>query len=128
MAKRERVLSRGPFEIGEPNEVLTVEVAYEDGGANWFHGGTSARGYFVRVRPEKIEAGSRSFTLGEGCKALIEPAKRFSEKRMAEVAPSSEIIAKLIAKVTADRVERNARMAHRLATFKAQKAAEQIGG
>lgn len=92
----------------------------EDGGANWFHGGTSARGYFVRVRPERMKDGMRSFTLGEGCKGLIEPAKRFSDKRLAQVVASPELIAKLVA----DRVERNERNAQRAREFEARKAAE----
>jgi hypothetical protein len=62
--KRTIVLERRPFEGAEGHEALTIEVAYEKGGDNWFHGGTSPRGYFVRVLPR--EARGRSNAIHPG--------------------------------------------------------------
>jgi hypothetical protein len=115
MSKRTIVLERRPFAGAAEHEMLTIEVAYEEGGTSIFSGDTSARGYFVRVRPERVENGLRSFTIFEGAKALVAPAKRFSDKALAAATPSPELVDKLVAKVVAERAARDARDAARRA-------------
>ena len=74
------------FWTTEENKCLEVSVAYCEGGANLFNGGTSDRGYYLHVTPIKVEMFEgreiKSFMLFHGCKSKIEDAKRFSDKRL----------------------------------------------
>lgn len=113
MSRETRKLAERDFAGAHEGERLTIEVAYEKGGMNFLTGTSGGRGYYLRVRPETVKDGMRSFTLFEGIKALVEPAARFSEKKLATVTPDPALVDKLVAKVLADRAERNAREAAR---------------
>lgn len=65
--------------------VISVEVYYSLGGTNWFHGGTSPRGYYLSATPEIRGEGTRSFSTGNpGTKMCVVPCQRQSPKRAAE--------------------------------------------
>lgn len=70
----------------DPNRMVEVEVYYDEGGLSYFTGGVNKRGYYLAVQPVKLEGGFRSITAFSGTKALIEETKRFSAKKLQEVA------------------------------------------
>ena len=84
MSKRTVVI--GDEQLPEQNEFLRTEVYYSEGGANYFSGSSNARGYYVSVKPIKIESGCVSFMLFSGCKKLVLESKRFSAKTLEAVA------------------------------------------
>ena len=116
MARDKKVLSEevlGRKESGSPGtDVLITEVFYAKGGTSMFSGNNEPRGYWLAVRIEtKHDDGTRGFMLFTGgVKAFLEPAARFSEKRLAEiVAPAEKIEAmklKMRAEWEADRAKR----------------------
>lgn len=67
---------------------LDVELRYELGGVNPFTSNNEPRGYFLSVGPmTRDEArGMRRFMAWSGTKMLVEPANRFSQKKLEEVA------------------------------------------
>ena len=67
---------------------VEVAVFYDKGGANYFTGGRSARGYWVRVLPVKVDGHAVSFTLFDkrGFKRFLKPAARFNARILAELA------------------------------------------
>lgn len=119
MAKRSRVVEE--IELGpSPSErggvdVLRVEVAYELGGLNWFHGSTDPRGYVLRATVVTKVNGMTFFRLGSGYKTLIEPAKAFSPKKLVAIMPPPDTVEKLKAAALRERADEEARNALRRA-------------
>lgn len=70
----------------DPNRIVEVEVYYDEGGLSYFTGGINKRGYYLAVQPVKLEGGFRSITAFSGTKAIIEETKRFSARKLQEVA------------------------------------------
>ncbi len=90
---------------GTEQDVLRIRVWYEEGGSNWFHGTTNERGYYLGVTPETIETTAEGFKmrrtrLGSGLKKLLLAAKRFSAKKLEEVAREAGQNPELVAKIT----------------------------
>lgn len=86
------------YRTGTTGDVIEVAVRHENGGPNWFHGGSSPRGVYLAVSPVKLEDGLQSFALGEGWKALILPLARRSDKQTARVAEVVDALAPEIAR------------------------------
>lgn len=70
----------------DPNRIVEVEVYYDEGGLSYFTGGVNKRGYYLAVQPVKLEGGFRSITAFSGTKAIIDETKRFSARKLQEVA------------------------------------------
>ncbi len=70
----------------DPERILEVEVYYDEGGMSYFTGSFNKRGYYLAVQPVKLEGGFRSITAFSGTKALVEETKRFSTRKLQEVA------------------------------------------
>jgi hypothetical protein len=70
----------------DPDRFVEVEVYYDEGGMSYFTGGFNKRGYYVAVQPVKLDGGFRSITAFSGTKALVEETKRFSARKLQEVA------------------------------------------
>ena len=70
----------------DPNRFVEVEVYYDEGGLSYFSGGVNKRGYYLAVQPVKLDGGFRSITAFSGAKALVEETKRFSARKLQEVA------------------------------------------
>ena len=75
------------FPTTTPNKFIEIKVAYCEGGANYFSGGTNDRAYYMHVTPVTIESRDggavvKSFMMFHGCKSKIEDVKRYSEKRV----------------------------------------------
>lgn len=70
----------------DPERILEVEVYYDEGGMSYFTGNVNKRGYYLAVQPVKLDGGFRSITAFSGTKALVEETKRFSAKKLQEVA------------------------------------------
>lgn len=76
--------------------VLRVTKTYQQGGYNYFHGGHSARGYYVSVTPMKIENGMQSYVLGSGIKKCLLEADRFNRNKLNNIEPTEIEIAQLV--------------------------------
>lgn len=74
------------FLTTEPNKYIKVSVSYNEGGANYFSGGSPARGFYMHFTPVEAEAFEghtiERMQLFHGRKALIEETKRYNEKRI----------------------------------------------
>jgi hypothetical protein len=69
-----------------PN-VLEVFVTYNDGTGNWFTGASERQGFYFSTTPmtaKLVDGRMRdySFSMGQGLKIFIEPAKRRNAKRL----------------------------------------------
>jgi hypothetical protein len=70
----------------DPDRILEIEVYYDEGGMSYFTGSVNKRGYYLAVQPVKLYGGFRSITAFSGTKALVEESKRFSARKLQEVA------------------------------------------
>jgi len=70
----------------DPDRILEIEVYYDEGGMSYFTGSVNKRGYYLAVQPVKLDGGFRSITAFSGTKALVEESKRFSARKLQEVA------------------------------------------
>jgi hypothetical protein len=68
------------------NTVIRTEVYYNEGGPNYFSGGTQKRGYYLSATPVKEEGNFTSITAFAGTCQLLLEVKRFSQKKLQEVA------------------------------------------
>ena len=85
---------------------LEVSVYYTKGGANYFSGGVTPRGYYLSVKPVKKGNGMVSYTLFSGRSRLLLETQRFTAKQFAlalEMAKDYEesLIAAVVAENTA---------------------------
>ena len=81
---------------------LEVSVFYDKGGANYFSGGTTQRGYYLSVRPVTKSDRMVSFVMFAGKKRFLLETARFSQKqldRAVELAKAheDELIAAVVA-------------------------------
>jgi len=60
---------------------LEVSVYYTKGGANYFSGGTTQRGYYLSVTPVTKSERSVSFTMFSGFKHLLLETQRYTDKQ-----------------------------------------------
>ena len=90
------------------NTFLVGTVRYEMGGANYFSGTSSARGYYFSVTPETITRHdgytSREFLMFSGVKAKLKDAARFSPREFAALMVPEELKTRLINHVLAESV------------------------
>jgi len=100
---RERILAE---ESLGGNRWLVTKLRYDLGGQNYFSGNREPRGYFVCVTPETRENGSTSWTLFSGVKDLVQQAKSFSAKTLAEITVPAEHLEKLRQHVLAKEKEK----------------------
>ncbi len=70
----------------DPERILEVEVYYDEGGMSYFTGSVNKRGYYLAVQPVKLQGGFRSITAFSGTKALVEETRRFSARKLQEIA------------------------------------------
>ena len=82
--------------FGKECNALNIQVAYEEGGYNWYNGQFNRRGIYVRVSPCEVNPSSygRSikYQLGQGAKVLVKELGRFSQKQLDSVALEGEHI------------------------------------
>ena len=85
--------------FGPMRHYLEVEVSYNEGGMNYFTGGRTARGYYLRAQPvtrqttthhDGTKGEMSGFMLGTGAATLLEPATRFSDKTLAKIAAGAK--------------------------------------
>ncbi|MPM92562.1 hypothetical protein SDC9_139697 [bioreactor metagenome] len=97
------VLESTPYEGLKSGSHLDVEVYYDKGGANYFCGGTTQRGYYVSVTPATHKNGMVSVVLFTGIKKLLLQTSRFSDKQFEQAvelgrAAAPELIAYVLEK------------------------------
>lgn len=68
------------------NRRLRMEISYDIGGANYFSGGSTPRGYHLHGQLYTKGNGFESFNPMDGYRNLIEEADRYSKKKLEEVA------------------------------------------
>lgn len=63
---------------------IVVDVDYRKGGANYFSGGTEARGYELSAYPVECKDGFTTFKIGnnQGARFLVRAAARLDRKRL----------------------------------------------
>ena len=86
----------------KPGTTLDVECYYDLGGPNPFSGRFDPRGYFLSVSPVTREENWKSFTAFSGIRTCLQPANRFSQKTLEQVAATalqSGLYPKLVAAV-----------------------------
>jgi hypothetical protein len=84
------------------NTFLRMEVYYNEGGMNYFSGQSQKRGYYLSATPVKEEGNFTTVTAFSGTCQLLLEVKRFSQKKLQEVAAdagSQPIYPQLIAHV-----------------------------
>lgn len=94
MLKGERVIR--DVATTEGVRTIRVKVYYDLGGPNYFSGGTKERGYWLSVTPEERTKGMVVQTAFSGVCELLEPASRYSAKRLSEINPGEDRIKKLL--------------------------------
>jgi len=100
MKKHERHIERNDLK-GATH--LEVSVYYTKGGANYFSGGTTPRGYYLSVRPVTLRDGMKSFDLFAGCKKFLFETARYTAKQFDRaVDMSAEFEDELITAVVAE--------------------------
>ena len=62
---------------------LEVSVYYTKGGANYFSGGVTRRGYYLSVKPITKGNGMVRYTVFSGCSQLLFETQRFTAKQFA---------------------------------------------
>ena len=76
-------------------QFVEVEVSYSKGGINYFTYNNEPRGYWLGVQPITVRSDlGVSFMAFSGTKAFLEDAKRFSAKRLAELAAQGKSLPK----------------------------------
>lgn len=96
MSNTHRILKEIPTDGGE-GKVLRTEIYYSLGGFNAFTHDQEPRGYYFSVTPAEIcPSGMVSMRAFSGVKTLIEPSKRFSQKKLDGLLVSDELITDLV--------------------------------
>lgn len=76
--------------------VLEVSLSYDIGGANYFSGTSSPRGYVLHCTPVTLEKSDgvswRSAVLFHGLKRFVEPAKVFSARKLDALAANFRLM------------------------------------
>ena len=82
---------------------LEISVYYTKGGANYFSGGTTPRGFYISVTPVTKSNGMISFTMFTGRKQLLFTTNRYTDKQLARaVEMAKDYEAELISVVVAE--------------------------
>lgn len=94
----------GAGERKDSRKVIRVEASYRMGGMNYFSGQSSPRGYYVSVGPMEVADGMCSFMAFSGYAHCVEPANRFSDKKLKDFAANvmksqAELIQQLKTKI-----------------------------
>ena len=76
-----RLLESTPYEGLKNGTHIDVEVYYTKGGANYFSGGVTPRGYYVQVTPVTRKDGMVSFVMFTGSAQLLMKTSRYSSKQ-----------------------------------------------
>ena len=71
---------------GRPNEFMQAEVSYSKGGVCYATYKNKPRGYYLSIGPVEKKDGFVSFTIFSATAILLEEAKRFNAKKLAELA------------------------------------------
>lgn len=95
------------YDDREKTRVVEVSVGYEEGGASYFSGNVTRRGYFLHVTVQTVAQHDgyqmKSFELfNSGLKGFIAEAARFSQKQLekhAAAALDSELFDRVLTKV-----------------------------
>jgi hypothetical protein len=82
MSKQRRVLESTPHDGLKDATHIDVEVYYTKGGANYWSGGTTQRGYYLSVKPVTHKDGMVSYAMFSGYSKLLLKANRFSDKQL----------------------------------------------
>ena len=103
MASRRKTVAKLPLTKGE-GHVLDIDISYCEGGIDYGTYRQKPRGYYLSVSPieEGYSASGMKFTafsLFSGLTQLIEPANRFSQKKLDTLVAPQDVIDTLVAKV-----------------------------
>jgi len=83
------------FPTAEANKFIEIQVAYCEGGSNYFNGGNDARAYYMHVTPIKIDhfegAEIKSYMMFRGYKSKLEDANRFSQNKFLTLVEQSRL-------------------------------------
>jgi hypothetical protein len=78
--KRTSVVQEIP--LTSVGKFLKVTLFYDEGGVNYLTGSDSLRGYYLGTRVVEKQGAFESFDLLSGFRHLVEPAIRFSRKKL----------------------------------------------
>ena len=70
---------------------INVEIKYSKGGLNLWTGEQERRGYWLHIIPCIVEKNWTTTKAFSGNKVLLEPAKRFSEKKLDKIIESFDM-------------------------------------
>jgi hypothetical protein len=84
MKNRPRFETQIPTDQIPDHTHLEIDVFYGEGGINYFNYKDEPRGYWVSLRPIKMEGRCKSFVMfdDKAFKVFLEPAKRFNANRL----------------------------------------------
>jgi len=71
---------------------LEISIFYENGGHSFVTGKSAQRGYWLAVKPFQGTPENRVDTMFQGCKALLQSAKRFGQKALNTVYPTGTML------------------------------------
>ena len=70
---------------------INVEIIYSKGGINIWTGKQERRGYWLHITPCFVENNCKTVMAFSGNKVFLEPAKRFSEKKLDKIIESFDM-------------------------------------
>lgn len=85
MGEHIKIEKRPAPSLGE-NRFIKMEVYYALGGCNYFNGGTDPRGYYISATPIAVDGIFESTVLMSGFRHFVITAKKFSRKKLEELA------------------------------------------
>lgn len=89
--KRDRNIDIHRYATNVPDKFIDISVSYCEGGNIW--GRENARAYYLHCGPVEIENWEghtiKKYTLFKGRKAKLEDARRFSQKRLYDLAAAA---------------------------------------
>lgn len=102
MSEQRRMIESIPCEGLKDATHIDVEVYYTKGGANYFSGGVTRRGYYLSVKPVKREGAWVSYGMFSGYSKLLLEANRFSAKQLEQAvelgrAAAPELVQRILA-------------------------------
>ena len=69
-------------------KIIRIKVDYRIGGMNYFTASTTPRGYYISVQPLEVGEHFESFMAFSGVAQILEPANRYSDKKLDAIAES----------------------------------------